>query len=150
MASIFDKVSRSGYDTVKKIKKATEASSARACIAEEEKKIEQYYKMIGKFCFEEYSKMSSTPAEPYNAWFAEINKGLSKINSLEEEIRALQGMLCCPECGKTMKSDAIFCGFCGANLATAKENIIVARYCPNCGEEAPDGNAFCAKCGHKL
>lgn len=150
MANLFDKVSRNGYDTVQKIKNVTEAGKAKTYIAEEENKIAQYYQMVGKFYFEEFSKMNTTPAEPYSTWFSEINKGLSNIKKFEEEILSLRGMLCCPECGNAVKLDAVFCGFCGANLSEAKKNITTVRYCPSCGEEVSEGASFCASCGHKL
>ena len=50
-------------------------------------------------------------------------------------------MRICPECGKTLPGDAVFCTYCGTALP---------KKCPNCGSTLIGNEKFCRKCGYKL
>jgi class 3 adenylate cyclase/tetratricopeptide (TPR) repeat protein len=49
----------------------------------------------------------------------------------------------CPACGHPNRSEARFCGGCGAPLAESLR-------CPDCGTENPAGQRFCDGCGRQL
>lgn len=51
-----------------------------------------------------------------------------------------QGMVVCPQCGKTV-TEGKFCLECGYKFV---------RTCPNCGKEVPAGSKFCLECGTKI
>ena len=50
----------------------------------------------------------------------------------------------CPNCGRPLQVDAVFCSFCGARV------IPEVRVCPKCGTVSLPGAEWCAKCGTAL
>jgi len=81
------------------------------------------------------------------------------------------GMKKCPNCGKMVPSDALFCPYCGHKFEEEKktkkcvkcgreipEDAMFCPYCgapqvlhcPNCGKEIPADVAFCPYCGYKI
>lgn len=54
----------------------------------------------------------------------------------------------CPNCGKTVSTEARFCVFCGAALKQlVKQNALP---CPECGKLIPIGSKYCNYCGVDL
>lgn len=54
----------------------------------------------------------------------------------------------CPNCGKTVSKDALFCVFCGTALKKlVKQNTLP---CPECGKIIPIGSKYCNFCGVDL
>ena len=51
----------------------------------------------------------------------------------------------CSRCGKTVKPDALFCGYCGHQFARDGQTR-----CPSCGFAMKPGVKFCGKCGHRF
>lgn len=67
----------------------------------------------------------------------------------------------CPNCGKEIPDDAVFCPECGQMISSLRnEEDVVAvepgidsnkrKYCPNCGELIPDDADFCPECGQAV
>lgn len=52
----------------------------------------------------------------------------------------------CIECGKMMRSDALYCSVCGTKRPEEKRD----RYCSNCGQMIKEGDVFCGGCGKPL
>ena len=50
----------------------------------------------------------------------------------------------CPQCGRQVPADALFCPYCGYRFQPP------TKRCPNCGREVPADAAFCPYCGAKL
>jgi RNA polymerase subunit RPABC4/transcription elongation factor Spt4 len=50
----------------------------------------------------------------------------------------------CPNCGRQVPADAVFCPYCGFRLQPA------TKKCPGCGRDVPTDAAFCPYCGAKL
>jgi membrane protease subunit (stomatin/prohibitin family) len=50
----------------------------------------------------------------------------------------------CPQCGRQVPSDAVFCPYCGYRLQPA------TKKCPNCGRDVPADALFCPYCGYKF
>lgn len=72
-----------------------------------------------------------------HAAMAEEDKHLGTEN-WRKNIRAS-----CPECGKSLATDAKFCPECGAKLVDDSK-------CPQCGTKLQPGAKFCAECGFKI
>ena len=49
----------------------------------------------------------------------------------------------CPKCGKQIKDDARFCGYCGCQIQTKK-------VCPICNHEVEMDMIYCSYCGNKI
>lgn len=50
----------------------------------------------------------------------------------------------CPQCGRPVPLDALFCPYCGYRFQPA------TKKCPNCGREVPADALYCPYCGTKL
>ncbi|MDO5859875.1 zinc ribbon domain-containing protein [Methanobrevibacter sp.] len=53
----------------------------------------------------------------------------------------------CPECGKRLDEDSLFCTNCGFKVGDENKKT---RYCSNCGEKIDLNNEFCSSCGFKV
>ncbi len=56
------------------------------------------------------------------------------------------GVRICPYCGEKNSADSVFCGGCGAPLASEAPGMV----CPYCGFPAESGDTFCGNCGTPL
>lgn len=63
-------------------------------------------------------------------------------------------MKVCPQCGKTLTDDTVFCEGCGTklpeNAPAAPVQTEAAPVCPQCGAVIEAGTAFCTACGAKI
>lgn len=55
-------------------------------------------------------------------------------------------VLKCPNCGKTLSQNAIFCGECGAP-AQVEKIVDEYKFCTQCGAKLPNNARFCNNCG---
>ena len=62
----------------------------------------------------------------------------------------------CPNCGKEVNNQDVFCGYCGFRLddvpVKAEETPVKTddSRCPHCGFQTEKGDAFCLACGQRL
>lgn len=160
MASILDRFKQGGQDVVKKVRDTSEVSRLNAQIAEEEKSITEAFAQIGKRFYETYTAPSGEneddggerPAldDVYRGWFDYIDTGREKVRKLREEIRMIQNVLNCPNCGAQCAFNVPFCSNCGANLSAAREASLSQPHCPSCGAAVSPSALFCTSCGGKL
>lgn len=51
----------------------------------------------------------------------------------------------CPNCGKSLQDDALFCSQCGAEIIT--DGAAGKRVCMYCGNELRNDEYYCSVCG---
>lgn len=106
-----DELSR---DTTKVKGDMAEMIKLNSKIAEEEKKIEDAYREIGKIYYKNY-------ADKNDALFQEKVAGIRASESMilgevKQMITKLKGLIVCPSCGSGQPLGSIFCSVCGTRL----------------------------------
>ena len=146
---IFDKigkkVSDAGQKTIQKTKEMSDTVKLNSGIAEEEKKMNDWYCQIGKL----YVSIHSTDFEDeFQELVYAIQESEVKIASYRKQIQNLNGVQCCVSCGAEMQKDAAFCTICGTPmLKDEKSEVSDTEVCTHCGTKIKKGNAFCVCCG---
>ena len=136
------KITETGQGVVKKTKDTAEIVKLKGMVSDEEKKINSTYKEIGKLYYEKYSNQSENEFETLTETITEAK---NKISNYSEVITKLKGFVNCPNCGKEVAYDAVFCSSCGFSMN--KANTESTLKCHNCNAPIGVGDSFCVQCG---
>jgi DNA-directed RNA polymerase subunit RPC12/RpoP len=140
---IFDKLG-------KKINETTHIVKLNGMIADEENRIAECFRQMGKICFEKYSE---NPDSSITDFVTQVNEAKSKINDYTEQVKKLKGFYTCEKCGAEIPPNNLFCSGCGAKVEIAQP-INDAKNsdgnCASCGVKMPENMAFCTNCGAKV
>ena len=146
---IFDKigkkVSDAGQKTIQKTKEMSDTVKLNSGIAEEEKKMNDWYCQIGKL----YVSIHSTDFEDeFQELVHAIQESEVKIAGYRKQIQNLNGLQCCISCGAEVQKDAAFCTICGTPMPKdEKSEVSDTEVCTHCGTKINKGNSFCVCCG---
>lgn len=154
---------KAGDAAAQKTKEITETSRLRASISQEQQAIQSAYSQIGQIY---YSKYGQNPDSDLANLCHRIDEAISRIQSCDEQIKAIKNEVECSNCHTRLPKGTTFCSQCGSRLdydGTAYENPIQNQpsepaqasaqpdmFCPNCGNRNPAGRRFCSECGTKL
>ena len=143
--AIGKKITQTGQGVVQKTKDTAEVLKLNGLISDEQKRIDNYYREMGKL----YFNLHADSCEPdFAESVAGIRDALSKIETYSEQIKKLKGLTNCPNCGSTVSYNAPFCASCGAKLNQQTPNN--APLCASCGMPLAENAAFCTNCGAKV
>ena len=83
---------------------------------------------------------------------AKIRKLVSENDGKHQEIEKLKNIVRCPQCGKVIREDDLFCSCCGTRIIKKQdpEKTSEEGLCPQCGAKLEDNAVFCVKCGYKV
>lgn len=142
------KISETSQGVVQKTKDTAEVMRLNSAISDAEKKITAIYTKIGEI----YCDNNADTAEPAFAELVSAVKELKEnINSYNEQINRLKGLIFCPNCNAALPPETIFCSTCGTRMpqeeAAPKAD---EKLCPSCGAPVKEGMAFCTTCGLKI
>ncbi|MBQ8297374.1 MAG: zinc ribbon domain-containing protein [Ruminococcus sp.] len=143
----FEKGAKNVSDSSKKFADKTRLNKE---IKQTESEINAVYMQMGKKCFE---LNANEPTAEFADMVNDINTKLAKIETLKNEINALEDKLPCPGCGESITKGSKFCAKCGADVSGLFPVVQAApiaptgKSCPACGTVAADGQKFCEKCG---
>jgi predicted nucleic acid-binding Zn ribbon protein len=88
-----------------------------------------------------------------------VNGNQALLREVEAELELLKSVEfddqtdVCPNCGRPVEPDDVFCSRCGHSLAEVSgstEAEEVENACPRCGNAFLPGDVFCVKCGAVL
>lgn len=141
------KISQTGQDMVQKTKDTAETMKLSSAISDEEKRIQNLYLEIGQRYFELHADSYEAELEELVLSIKEAN---TKIDSYNEQIKRLKGIVRCPNCGGEVAYGAPFCSTCGSKMMDVVAPVeSTVRRCKNCGLPLADGAGFCTNCGTK-
>lgn len=150
MANFFEKINKTGQETVQKVKDSTEISKINTLIQAEQKEQEKLFAQIGRHYF---TLMKENDGESIEAAFCPlfdaVNQSEEKISAYQAEILKIKNVKRCPKCGRECSQDSVFCAGCGTQLPQEKKEI-VGNHCVKCGAELAPDDAFCFNCGSKI
>ncbi|MGN0510029.1 MAG: zinc-ribbon domain-containing protein [Lachnospiraceae bacterium] len=107
------KLSATSQTMVNKAKGAADITGLKVQISNEEKKLEMYYRNLGKT----YYELQKECAEPQVQELVDlITKSFEKIEETKRSINAIESVRICPSCGAVIGEDAVFCVGCGTKI----------------------------------
>lgn len=107
------KVKQLSKDTVEEVQKMNEIRQLKGKISSAKKQIESTYTEIGKKFFE---LNSDSAPEGFETFVQTIRDKQELIGQLKEQIRAVKGMILCPNCGMEVAAGERFCTNCGSRM----------------------------------
>lgn len=141
------KISQAGQTAVQKTKEMADIAKLNSSISDEERKIENSYREIGKL----YVALHD---EEHEAAFAELISGVhdaeKKIAEFKQQIKDIKGVVCCEKCGAEVANNAAFCSACGAPMPVVKPVETEGPKCGKCGAVLTPGTKFCTSCGNPV
>lgn len=138
-------------DAIETTKLNSKINTEKTVIAEELKKIGEYY----------YAKHEAGEVidSEIGEFIAVIDSHKAAIVEAEAQIKALKeepatpqvpvasvGNVVCPSCGKQNNPGTKFCSECGGKLEVQPQ----PQVCPSCGAVVSEGIKFCSECGTKI
>ena len=145
--SLGGKIKNAGQNIAQSTKKFADVTKLKSGISDYEKKINELYFVMGKAYYERHK--DDTNAEDQKSIDA-INTLFKQISDLKEEIREKEGIATCPNCGKDVPGDAVFCNNCGCKIVKETKETKETAKCPDCGAALPADAVFCNNCGCKI
>lgn len=112
------KISKAGQSVVEKSKELTDITKINFAISDEEKKIDEAYKKIGKLFVE---KVGDRAEGEFADLVGEVKTAEEKISEYKKQIKDIKGIVVCPKCASELQSDAIFCNHCGAKISDSEQ-----------------------------
>lgn len=138
-----------GQDALKNAKKLKNIALLNIDIASEEDKQKNNFTALGKLYYETHAVC---PDGALAEICAQIKKSDEKIAELKSKLSKVKGMERCDGCGAEIKTDSVFCPYCGkeTDFKVETEAPKSETVCPHCGEKMSDDMSYCAKCGAKI
>ncbi len=111
------KISKAGQSAVQKGKELADIAKINSAVSDEERKIDDSYREIGKLYF---SMHGEDPDVDFAAMISAIRESERKIVEYKQQIKDIKGVVCCEKCGAEVSSNAAFCSACGAPMPVVK------------------------------
>ena len=137
------KIINAGQSIAQSTKNFADVTKLNSAISDYEKQIVDLYTIVGKSYYERHKNDAN--AEEQQRIMA-INTLFKQIDGLKQQIKDIEGIVKCPNCGADVPRDSLFCSSCGSKVV--KETA--ARHCSNCGMPLAADSMFCAHCGTKV
>ena len=134
------KISQAGQNAVQKGKELADIAKINSAVYDEEKKIDDNYREIGKLYF---SLRGKNPDVDFAAMVAAIHESENKIGEYKQQLKDIKGVVCCEKCGAEVSSNAAFCSACGAPMPVVKpvEEPVQAEETSENAESSAQGSA---------
>ena len=151
MANFLEKLSKTGQETVQKVKDTTEISKINAAIQQCENEKEQTYAQLGKLFYDMSinEQVIDITQEPIASFFGFIKNCNENIEKFQAEIVRIKNLVLCSNCGRECSADSIYCSGCGYKLLNEDIND-TNKNCYKCGAKLLDDDVFCSNCGTKV
>lgn len=152
MANFFEKISKTGHETIQKVKETNEITKLIEMIDNEQKKRDFAYADLGRALLNAFDNgiAFECDSEPAVTLISTIRECTAKIDEFSNSILRIKNIKRCPACGRECSEDSVFCSGCGKQLPTQIVQMTDPHRCANCGAEINDDDLFCFNCGKKI
>lgn len=158
--ALFDKLNDFAKNVGDKASDAIEITKLNNKINTEKAAIAEDYKKIGEFYYTRHTEGEAINSE-VDEFIASIDAHKNLIMETETQIRAMKeeaatphvaidsvSSINCPNCGKKNSPGTKFCCECGGKLEAQVQPQ--ARICPSCKTVVNEGINFCCECGTRI
>jgi predicted amidophosphoribosyltransferase len=129
-----------------KTKSLAEVSKINGEISTEERRIRKLYQKLGQDYFELYKDIEPKDSA-LSECMDEIQKSLSYLKTLTENIDAMKRINRCPHCGAEASFEMAYCSNCGEKLPEVAPTLTDDKLiCPVCHREVNPELAYCTFC----
>ena len=137
------KIINAGQSIAQSTKNFADVTKLNSTVSDYEKQIMDLYTIVGKAYYDRH-KDDANAVERQR--IMAINSLFQQIDGLKQQIKEIEGLTKCPNCGGDVPRDALFCNNCGSKIV--KETS--GRHCSNCGMPIAADSMFCAHCGSRV
>ncbi len=158
--AFFDKLNDFAKNVGEKAGDAIEITKLNNKINTEKAAIAEEYRKIGEYYYTKHTEGNSVDSE-VDELIVSIDAHKNLIMETETQIRVMKeeapvphvastmvGSINCPACGKQNNPGTKFCCECGGKLETPLQPQ--ARICPSCKAVVGEGINFCCECGTRI
>ena len=133
---------------VEQAKTLTEITRLNSLIADEEKRMNDYYLGLGKRYAELFQADHAVELEEFFTGISECGR---KIQAYRAQIQNVKGVVRCEKCGAEVSKGAAFCSACGTQIPVQQQDDTLNNaMCQKCGAKIEDDMLFCTSCGTKI
>ncbi len=151
--NVLGKLNQASQTTVQKAKELSEIAKLNATIASAERQINDLYSKLG---YEVYCAYNEEPLPEVEALINQLKELHQNIEDCRAQIKEINAVETCPNCGSRINKEMIFCSGCGVKLAVPQpepeilEEIEDPPFCGACGAELSADSIFCTNCGNRV
>lgn len=143
-----DTLTTAGQEVSQKAKNTAENIRINNLIKSNDKMIEKLTYQVGNKCVEQHVNEIGTE---YDEFFQEILRLRKENEAYQEELKKLEEINACGQCGFHNNASAKFCINCGAKLADQlQQEEEPEKVCGKCGFVNDTDAFFCTECGNDL
>lgn len=136
-----ERLSEATGKTIQKTRNLTDTARLNGRISEDRRTIDALLLEIGHL----YIRLYGDQPEPaFVQLVSQVKNAEARIVNCQEQIRQINGMVICSDCGAEIPGMAAICPVCGAQQSDTSLSAVI---CTTCGAEVPAGNRFCTNCG---
>lgn len=110
---ISNKMKKFSRDTVAEVQKLNEVRQLNSKVNDEKKRMSNLYTEMGKKLYDLYKE---SPLEGFEAEFGALDEMNNKIGLLQDQVRAVKGVVLCPSCNMEVSVEEKFCSNCGYKM----------------------------------
>ncbi|MBQ9941218.1 MAG: hypothetical protein IJO74_06750 [Clostridia bacterium] len=107
-----------GQSALKGAKKLKDVAAVGIDIAAEESQLKDYYVKLGKLYYRHHAQ---NPDSEMSELCRIISNSEEKLCKMRKQLSSLKGTEICDGCGKEIKSDLVFCPYCGKETVVKNE-----------------------------
>ncbi len=107
------KVKKFSKDTVTEVQKINEVRQLNSKVNDEKRTLEKIYLEMGKKLYDAYK---DEPLAGFEEEFRQISQRFSTVDLLQDQIRAVKGVVLCPCCNMEIAATERFCSNCGTKM----------------------------------
>lgn len=149
------KLNQASQTTVQKAKEFSEIAKLNATIATTERQINELYSKLG---YEVYCAYNEAPLPEVEGLLGQLKELHRNIENCRAQIKEINAVETCPNCGARITKEMIFCSGCGTKLAVPQPEPVVQVeeeaqepiFCGACGTELAPDSIFCTNCGNRV
>ena len=137
------KIINAGQSIAQSTRNFADVAKLNSSVSDLEKQIIDLYTIVGKAYYERHKDDAN--AEERQRIMA-INALFKQIYDLKHQIKEIEGVVKCQNCGANVSRGTLFCNNCGSKIIEETSG----RRCSNCGMPLAEDSMFCANCGTKV
>ncbi|MBP3195927.1 MAG: zinc-ribbon domain-containing protein [Butyrivibrio sp.] len=116
-----------------------------------ENNLRKLYAELGEVFYRD-NKGNTSFNNKYRDQFSKISSVFNELNSMDAKELEAKGLKRCPDCGKEVTLESLFCNMCGHKFGQepAAQEEKKQNVCPHCGAPLEEDSMFCSTCGKHI
>ena len=153
----FDKkITSWGQGAIQKTKDASGTAKLSNAISSLENQKKGHFTEIGRLYYAECQKSEEFDNGLFTGvigqYLSEIHRLDNEIQSIQEQINQIKGIMYCSNCKAEIPQNSQFCNQCGhkVEIKTVAPTVDTGKKCKNCNADIEEDQIYCTNCGIKI